>query len=364
MTITEITNFLETIAPPTLKENYDNSGLLVGNPSWECSGVICCLDALEEIVDEAISKNYNLVIAHHPIIFGGLKKLTGANYVERCVIKAIKNDIAIYAIHTNLDNILNGVNGMIAKKLGLKNVQILSQKSRLIKKLYFYTPAANASKLMNAIFDIGGGNIGNYSECSFTVNGKGTFKPNEYARPFVGEKDKRHEDEELKIEIIFPAHLQNKILHALKTNHPYEEIAYEIITLDNEHQQMGSGIVGELAEALPETDFLKKLKEIFGLHALKHTALLQKHVKKIAVCGGAGSFLIKNAIYSKSDIYISSDFKYHEYFDADKKIIIADIGHFESEQFTIDLLAQLLEEKFPNFAVLKTGINTNPVFYF
>ena len=364
MKISDITTYLETIAPPALQESYDNAGLITGRGDWECSGIICCLDTIEEVIDEAIEKNCNLVVAHHPIIFSGLKKINGKNYVERTIIKAIKNDIAIYAIHTNLDNVIEGVNGMIAEKLSLQNTTILSNKSGQLKKLYFYVPQENASQVMNALFDAGGGNIGNYSECSFSVNGKGTFKPNEKANPFSGEIGTREEANELKIEVLFPSWLESRMIAALKSNHPYEEVAYEVISIDNTHQHIGSGISGELSEAMSETEFLQKLKDIFGLKMLKHTALTGKPVKKVSVCGGAGSLLLKQAISSKSDVYITSDMKYHEFFDADSRILLADIGHYESEQFTIELLATLLEQKFPNFAVLKTGVNTNPVHYF
>lgn len=364
MTISEIINYLETIAPPALQEHYDNAGLITGHKNWQCTGAICCLDATEAVIDEAIEKQCNLVVAHHPVIFSGLKKINGKNYVERTIIKAIKNDIAVYAIHTNIDNIISGVNGMIASRLGLQNLSILSSKNNQLRKLYFYVPAEYTEKVMAALFEAGGGNIGNYSECSFTMNGKGTFKPNEQANPFSGEKRKRSTEEEQKVEMIFPAWLQYKMIETLKANHPYEEVAYEVISLDNQHQKIGSGVVGELPMALDEEIFLEKLKDVFNLKIIRHTVFTGREIKKIAVCGGAGSFLIKDAINSGSDIYITSDLKYHDFFDADGKIVLADIGHYESEQYTIELLATLLEQKFPNFAVLKTGIKTNPVHYF
>ena len=364
MKISQITSFLETIAPPALQESYDNAGLITGRGEWDCTGVICCLDAIEAVVDEAIEKKCNLVVAHHPIIFSGLKKINGKNHVERTIIKAIKNDIAIYAIHTNLDNVLDGVNGMIASKLGLQNTTVLSNKTGQLKKLYFFVPPENAQDVMSALFEAGGGNIGNYSECSFSVNGTGTFKPNEKANPFSGETGKREEADELKIEVLFPSYLESKMISSLKSSHPYEEVAYEVISIDNTHQHIGSGISGEFTEPISESRFLQKLKDTFGLKVVKHTALKGKPIKKVSVCGGAGSFLLKNAINSKSDVYITSDLKYHEFFDADGRILLCDIGHYESEQFTIELLATQLEQKFPNFAVLKTGVNTNPVHYF
>lgn len=364
MNIQQIIDYLESVAPPALQESYDNAGLITGNASWECTAVLCCLDATEAVLDEAIEKGCNLIVAHHPIVFSGLKKITGKNYVERIIIKAIKHDIAIYAIHTNLDNVLAGVNGKIAEKLGLSNVSILSPKSGHLSKLYFYVPASHATITLNALFEAGAGEIGNYSECSFRINGTGTFRPNEGANPFSGEIGKRHEDEELKIEVLYPSYLEHGIIKALKTHHPYEEVAYEVISLHNQHPLVGAGITGEWPSSLTEKEFLQKIKDIFKVPVIKHTALSGRNIKKVSICGGAGIFLLKDAINCGSDAYITGDVKYHEFFDADGKILLADIGHYESEQFTADLLANLLEQKFPNFAVLKTGVNTNPVQYF
>lgn len=364
MKIQNITSFLESFAPLSLQENYDNAGLLTGNAGWDCTGIITTLDSTEEVIMEAIEKKCNLVVAHHPIIFSGLKKITGKNYVERTVISAIKNDIAIYAIHTNLDNVLNGVNARIADKLGLINRHILSAKNNLLKKIYTYVPTAHLDKVRDALFAAGAGNIGNYSECSFNAAGEGTFRGGEGADPFVGKPGERHTEEERKLELIFEAWNEKKIINALIKSHPYEEVAYEIISLDNNYQHVGSGLTGELQEPLTEATILEKIKQAFGLSIIRHTPLTGKKVKKMALCGGAGSFLIGAAMAAGVDLYITADVKYHEFFDADKRLVIADIGHFESEQFTIDLLFDILSEKFPNFAVLKTGVKTNPVQYF
>ena len=364
MQIAEIISFLESIAPPSLQESYDNAGLLTGNPGWKCTGVIVSLDATEAVVKEAIEKKCNLIIAHHPIIFGGLKKITGRNYVEQTVIASIKNDIAIYAVHTNLDNVIHGVNNRIADQLGLINRKILQPKTGLLKKLFTFVPFEFAEKVRTAIFNAGAGSIGNYSECSFNAAGEGTFKAGEGTDPFVGEIGVRHTGNEIKIEVIFPSWLQNKLLNAMIKAHPYEEVAYDIISLDNAYQGTGSGLVGDLPAALDEVAVLQLLKDKFGVPVIRHTRLLGKMVEKLAVCGGAGSFLTKAAIAAGADFYISSDIKYHEFFDAENRLVLADIGHYESEQFTIDLLAEFLEEKFPTFAVLKTGVKTNPVQYF
>jgi dinuclear metal center YbgI/SA1388 family protein len=302
-------------------------------------------------------------VAHHPIIFSGLKKITGKNYVERAIIAAIKNDIAIYAIHTNLDNVLSGVNGKMAKLLELKNCTVLSPKPGTLKKLYTFVPASHSEQVRSAIFGAGAGNIGNYSECSFNVEGTGTFKAGEDANPFVGNKNERHHENEIRIETIFPGFLENKIVAALKAAHPYEEVAFDIVSLTNLHPGTGSGLIGELEKPADETGLLELLKKTFNCGVIRHTGLLGKPVKKVALCGGAGSFLIKNAIAAGADFYISADIKYHEFFDANGQLVIADIGHYESEQFTLDLLKEVLEQKFPTFAVLKTEVITNPVRY-
>jgi dinuclear metal center YbgI/SA1388 family protein len=364
MLIKDIINFLETIAPPSLQEDYDNAGLITGSAAWDCSGALISLDCTEEIVAEAIEKNCNLIIAHHPIVFRGLKKINGKNYVERTVIQAIKNDIAIYAIHTNLDNVLAGVNGKIAEKIGLQNIQILQQKDSQLKKLITFAPPEMADKVKEAIFKAGGGHIGKYSECSFVSTGTSTFKPNEGADPTIGAIGKRETLEEIKMEFIFQAFKEAAIIAAMKDAHDYEEVAYDIIPLGNYLSDTGAGIIGDLADSPDESTFLAKLAAAFGTKVIKHTPFIGKKVKKVAVCGGAGSFLINSAKAAGADAYVTSDIKYHEFFDADGKLLLADIGHYESEQFTIELLFDLLTDKFPNFALLKTGVNTNPVQYF
>jgi dinuclear metal center YbgI/SA1388 family protein len=364
MTIQDIIQTLTAIAPPSLQEGYDNAGLITGSPGWDCTGIITALDATEAVVQEAIEKKCNLIVAHHPIVFGGLKQITGKNYVERTVIAAIKNDIAIYAIHTNLDNVIAGVNGKIADKLGLVNRKVLQPKGGQLKKLIVFVPEAQAAPVRQAMFEAGGGHIGNYSECSFNSSGTGTFKGGAGTNPFVGEIGTQHQEPETKIEMVVPAWLAGPVVKAMLKAHPYEEVAYDMISLDNTTGLIGSGLLGELPEATTETAFLEQLQHAFGLKTLRHTPLLGKSIQKIALCGGAGSFLTKTAIAAGADAYITGDVKYHEFFDADGRLLLADIGHYESEQFTIDLLFDVLQEKFPTFAVLKTGVNTNPVLYF
>ena len=364
MQISSIINVLESFAPPAYQESYDNSGLIIGDASQKCKGILCTLDATEDVIREAIAMGCNLVVAHHPIVFSGLKKINGKNYVERAIIAAIKNEIAIYAIHTNADNVLSGVNDAIANKLGLVNRKILSPKKDLLAKLITFVPLDYLATVRQALFEAGTGNIGNYNEVSFSSEGIGTYTANEKANPFLGEKGKNHEEAERRLEVIFPIHSQRNVIKALKNAHPYEEVAYDIIPLANEHQEVGSGLIGNLPEPMTEIEILTKIKQAFGLKVIKHTQLLGNPVSKIAVCGGAGSFLIKDAIGAGADIYITADVKYHEFFDADKRIVIADIGHWESEQFTVDLLIDILSTKFPTFAILKSEVNTNSVRYF
>ena len=364
MKIKDLTQFLEQIAPPPYQESYDNAGLIVGDPNAEVTGILVCLDTLESVIDEAISLGCNIVVAHHPIVFKGLKRFTGNNYVERTVIKAIKNDIAIYAIHTNLDNVFhNGVNRKIADVLGLKNLKILAPKKQILMKLTTFIPKVNTQAVLDALYAAGAGQIGEYRNCSFRIEGVGTFKPTGEANPHIGTLNIDEEVLENRVEVIFPAFLENKILSALKIAHPYEEVAYYLHLLENTHQEVGSGMVGELETALSETDFLLLLKDKMKVGCVKYTALLNKNIKKVAVCGGAGGFLLNNAIGIGADIFITADYKYHEFFDADGKIIIADIGHYESEQFTIDLLGEIIQNKFKNMCVFLTKTNTNPVNY-
>jgi dinuclear metal center YbgI/SA1388 family protein len=362
--IKEVIQELEKIAPLAYQESYDNAGLLVGSGATEVSGVLFTLDVTEKVVEEAIEKQCNLIVAHHPLIFKGLKKLNGNNYVERTVIKAIKNEIAIYAIHTNLDHVEKGVNWKIAERLGLENVRVLAPKKNLLIKLAFFAPLNNTKFILDALFAAGAGKIGQYENCSFRTEGTGTFLPSEMAHPAIGSTGKLEEVQEHRIEVMFPAHMQMQILSALRQAHPYEEVAYYLTPLENENQEVGAGAIGELPNALDPDDFLSMLKEKMQLTVIKHTAAGGSTIKRVAVCGGAGSFLLSNAIRSQADVFITSDYKYHEYFDAENKVMICDIGHYESEVFTKDLLYTYLSGKFSNFALCLSEVNTNPVQYF
>jgi len=364
MKIEEIISAIEAFAAPELQENYDNSGVITGSSSWECTGALCALDVTLDIIEEAIQKKCNLVIVHHPIIFNGLTKITGKNYVEQVIIRALKMDIFIYAAHTNLDNVLLGVSGKMASMLGITNIKVLQPKEKVLRRLITFAPLNKAETVRQAIFAAGAGHIGKYSECSFNSKGTGTFKAEEGSDPYVGEIGKRHEEEEGKIEIVYPAYLELQVVKALMDSHPYEQVAYDIFTMDNIHNGIGAGVIGELKETISDVEFLKEIKMVFKTGVIRHTALTGRTIKKVALCGGAGSSLIKSALQQDADIFITADMKYHDFFDAGGKMVVADIGHYESEQFTIDLLHDLLVKKFPTFAVLKTGINTNPVKYF
>lgn len=364
MRISTITSFLESLAPPVLQESYDNAGLITGSGDWECTGILCSLDATEPVVEEAVRSGCNLIVAHHPIVFGGLKRLNGNNYVEKTVIAAIKKDIAIYAIHTNLDNVMEGVNGRMAQVLGLQHLQILAPKAGTLRKLFTFVPSAHAAVVRSALFAAGAGQIGRYGECSFNATGTGTFTAGPGTRPFTGEEGVPHEEAETKVEVIFPAHLEKAVIKALLDSHPYEEVAYDLVALTNVHTGIGAGIIGKLPEALPAADFLNLLRQSFHTPLIRHTAPGSRPIQKVALCGGAGSFLISNALRAGVDAFVTADLKYHEFFDANDRLLLADIGHYESEQFTIDLLQEVLEQKFPNFAVLKTKVETNPVHYY
>ena len=362
--INDVITELERFAPPMLQEEYDNSGLLVGNVNDKLKGILVSIDTTEDIVQEAIDNNLNLIISHHPIIFKGLKSLTGKNYIERTLLKAIKNDIAIYAIHTNLDAVFKGVNYQIAKKLKLKDLKILDTKNNTLLKLIVFVPNTHLNEVKEALFNAGAGNVGNYSNCSFYAEGKGSFKANENANPYVGEIGETHIEAESKLELILPSYLKSTVLSALFKIHPYEEVAFDLIPVLNNDPNTGSGMIGFLEEEMDENSFLNFLKKTMKTDCIRHTRLLGKKVAKIAFCGGSGDFLLEAAIRQNADVFISGDFKYHRFFDADNKIVIMDIGHYESEQFTIDLLVGFLTEIFSTFAVRFTEVKTNPINYF
>lgn len=362
--INEVTRCLESIAPPAYQESYDNAGLITGDPETEVTGVLVCLDSTEEVMDEALRKNCNLVVAHHPIIFKGLKKITGRNYVERTIIKAIRNNIAIYAIHTNLDNVSSGVNFKICEILELENVKVLSPQKNVLSKLVTFVPEKDTQGVLEALHEAGVGKIGAYDHCSFSIEGTGRFKPGSGASPHIGKPGEIESVNETRIEVIFPTHQWPAVQAALNKSHPYEEVAYYLTSLDNTYQEVGSGMSGTLKSPMEPQMFLKYLKEKMSLSVIRHSHLLNKKISKVAVCGGSGSFLIQKAIASKADIFVTGDLKYHEFFDHEEKIVLADIGHYESEIYTKELLRDILVKYFNTFAVDLSETVTNPVKYF
>jgi dinuclear metal center YbgI/SA1388 family protein len=363
ITVSQVASIIESFSPLGLQENYDNAGLAIGSPSTEVKGILIALDVTPEIADEAIATGCNLIIAHHPIIFNGLKRITGATLTERIVIKAIQNDIAIYAAHTNLDSVWGGVSHKMAEKLNLSNIKVLSPANNQLAKLVTFAPTSAAQKVRQALFDSGAGNIGNYDSCSYNTEGQGTFRGSESTNPFVGEKGELHFEPETRIEVIVPKPIISKVVAALKSVHPYEEVAFDIYPLENKNPKAGLGVIGSLQEPLNSDEFLQHVKTIFNCTQIKHSNIVKHQVKKIALCGGSGFSLLNNAISQNADIFITADIKYHGFFETENKILLVDIGHYESELFAIDIFYELLTKNLPTFAIRKTSLNTNPINY-
>ena len=363
MQIRELLSFFNQWAPFQLAEDYDNVGLLVGKPGTEISGILVSLDATEEVVDEAIARHCNVVVSHHPILFKGLKKLNGQNYVARCVEKAIRHNLALIAVHTNLDHIQTGVNQMIARRLGLESTRILRPLKKQLMKLEYYVPLSHHEPVLEAVHKAGAGNIGMYSGYSFSSSGKGRFFPGEGSNPFLGTPGKAEEAEEVKVELILPEHCSKSVLLALKNSHPYEEVAFFLTLVENEWQNAGAGMIGRLSDPMTQADWIAHLKVQLGVSVVKYTRPVTDLIQTVAVCGGSGFFLLGDAKAAGADVFVTADVKYHEFFDAEDQIQLMDVGHFESEQFTSSLIIEKLSIQFPNIAVLLSETKTNPVFY-
>lgn len=364
MNIREFTQYLNNLFPVALQEEFDNSGLQTGNPDDQINGILITVDVTEEIIDEALNKNANFILSHHPLFFSGLKKISTGNFVERTARKAIKNDIAIYSAHTNLDKHKDGINIRLAKKLGLQNIRVLDPVKDQLIKLAFFVPEDYAGEVRKTVFEAGAGQIGDYDQCSYNVQGQGTFRPGEGTDPFVGNKGEMHFEKEIRVETIFPSYYTHQVLAALFKAHPYEEVAYDLYPLLNENTESGLGAIGELKNSLSEKEFLQKLKEIFDIPCIRHTKFIHKPIQRIAVCGGSGSSLLEKAISANADAFVSADFKYHRFFDAENTILIADVGHYESENIAKEIFYELLTKKFHNFAIHLSEINTNPINYY
>ncbi|MDD4515021.1 Nif3-like dinuclear metal center hexameric protein [Massilibacteroides sp.] len=361
--IKDIIREIEAFAPLPLQESYDNSGVQVGDVNQQATGALLSLDITEEVIDEAIELGCNLIIAHHPLIFKPLKRLTGANYIERCVIKACRNDIVIYAAHTNLDNTKDGVNYYLANLLGLRNVRVLSPQKNVLLKFVTFVPESYADVVRNALFNAGAGNIGNYDSCSYNLKGEGTFKANEGCDPYCGTIGEIHIEPEIRIETILPVYKKTAVTRALLSVHPYEEPAFDFYPLANTWNEIGSGIVGELPEAEDEAMFLARIKELFHVGCVKHSALRNKAVREVALCGGSGAFLINDAIAYGADVFITGEAKYNDFYDVENRILLAVIGHYESELHTKDIFYNLISKKMPTFALHFSNVNSNPVKY-
>jgi dinuclear metal center YbgI/SA1388 family protein len=363
MQLKDITGCIEAYAPLSLQEDYDNSGIIIGHPESEILGALVCIDVTEAVIEEAILRKCDVIVAHHPLIFKGIRKITGQNSTERIIELAIRNNISVYAAHTNLDNAASGVNAMLSQKIGLHNCRVLEPSRGLLRKLVTFCPSENAAIVRDALFQAGAGHIGNYDNCSFNTTGNGSFRALENANPYVGEINKLHVENEIRIETVFPVYAQSKIVRALLESHPYEEVAYDIYRLENIFADAGAGMIGDLQEETDEQVFLLHIKKLIGGSTIRHTALLGRKISRVALCGGSGSFLINSAIDSGADVFLSGDIKYHDFFTTEGRILLADIGHYESEQFTKELLFTLLTKKFPNFAVLISDTLTNPIIY-
>ncbi|HOP02952.1 MAG TPA: Nif3-like dinuclear metal center hexameric protein [Tenuifilaceae bacterium] len=363
MIVREVTSILEQLAPLAYQESYDNAGLQVGSPAAEVEGILLCIDVTPEVVDEAIARRANLIISHHPLIFSGLKRITGSTYVEKALIKAIENRISIYSAHTNIDSVWNGVSMKIANLLELSNLEILDKAENQLVKLVTFAPQKNAQEVRLAMFGSGAGQIGEYDQCSYNTEGTGTFRAGEGTNPHVGLVGEAHFEPETRIEVIVPKPVLSNVIAAMQQAHPYEEVAFDVYPLLNKNPRAGIGMLGTLPTPLLEEEFLLKVKSTFSVGSVRHTNFLNKPVSRIAFCGGSGAGLISKAIAAKADVYLTGDIKYHQFFDADGKILLADIGHFESEQYTVDIFYDLLTKKIANFAVLKSNVSTNPVNY-
>jgi dinuclear metal center YbgI/SA1388 family protein len=364
MKLKEITGILESFIPLEYQEHYDNSGLAAGDPEMEVKSALLCIDVTLPVINEAIANGANLIISHHPVIFSPLKQLSGKNYTERILLKSIRNNIALYSAHTNLDNIWKGVNHKICEKLGLEDIKILLPQQNSLKKLVTFVPHSHADVVRNALFAAGAGHIGKYDSCSYNIEGQGSFRALEGSTPFAGEIGSLHYEQEIRLETIFQAPKKTAVLKALMQSHPYEEVAFDIYAVEQKYDQAGSGMIGTLGQPMNETDLFKKIKEVFGSSHLRHSKLLGNPLEKIAVCGGSGSFLIPHAISAGADLFLTGELKYHQFFDADNQIVLADIGHFESEKFTIEIFYDILRKNLPNFAVHFSTINTSPIYYF
>jgi dinuclear metal center YbgI/SA1388 family protein len=363
MKLSELCSYLDSAVPLSFQESYDNSGLQVGLPESEIGSALIVLDVTEQVIDEAIAGKHNLIISHHPLIFNGIKKISGRTYTERILYKAIKNDVAVYSSHTNLDIFTNSVSRKMAEKLNLQKIKALAPLEKMLLKLVVYIPESHLDKVTAAIFEAGAGVIGNYDRCGFSTPGTGSFRGNEVSIPYAGEKGRIHIEREIRFETVLFSYMREKVIKALIDAHPYEEVAYDIFMLENKNVDLGLGCTGELNSEMDEMDFLKLVSSVFDSKGIRFSRPTGKPVKKVALCGGSGASLLNEAIASEADAFITADIRYHSFFDADNRILFVDAGHFESEKFATEILKDLIIKKFPKFAVRFSETNTNPINY-
>ncbi len=363
MIVSQIVDYLEDLFPPSIQEEYDNCGLLIGNKLDNVDAALVCLEITPDVIEEAKKSGCQMIISHHPLIFNGLKRLTGQNDTQRMVEDAIISRLNIYALHTNLDNSAQGLNQDLCRRLGVVNPTVLQPKSSMLRKLVTFCPISHAERVRQSLFDAGAGKIGNYDSCSFTSDGTGTFRPLDEANPFVGVRGELHSEPEVKIEAIYPSYLELGILKSLFAAHPYEEVAYDILLLGNVAPYAGSGMIGTLEQPTIARQFLQMIKEKLSIHCLRYSGNDSRMIKKVALCGGAGNFLIPDALKAGADLFLTGDLKYHDFFVGEQHMVLADIGHYESEQYSINLIIDCLNRKFPTFAALKTNVITNPILY-
>ena len=362
MTVGDLCGWLEQRAPLRFQEDYDNSGLLVGQRSWTVTGVLCCLDADEAVVHEAVARGCNVVLSHHPIVFKGLKRLTGATAVERTVALALKHNVALYAGHTNWDSIQGGVSFSLAQRLGLVAPRIMMPRGGELLNLVVYVPAEHASPVAEAAFGAGAGRIGAYDECHFSGSGTGTFRPLDGAQPFVGQIGVREVADEHRLEFVLPKHRKSAVQQAVWAAHPYEEVAHSWISLDNSWSEVGYGAVGNLPEPIRLGDFLAVCAAQLGAESVRYsTSSLDRIVQRIAVCGGSGAEFAGAAAAAGADAYVTGDLKYHGFQDPPGGLVLVDVGHGESERPFIDDWAELIRSEFVTFAVLISETDNRPV---
>ena len=364
MIVQELLKTLEQWAPTAYAEDFDNVGLLIGNSQSKCSGVMITLDCTEAVINEAIADNCNVIISFHPILFSGLKKITGANYVERVAIKAIEHKISIIALHTRLDNHPDGVSNILCKRLKIKKSQVLIPKKDNLKKLVVYVPENYTEAILESLHKAGAGNLENYKECSFLLEGTGRFMGIDKSNPHIGKPSEKISLKEIQINVVFESHLYHDIQKALREAHPYETIAYEVYSLINSFSEVGMGRIGSLKKEMDLSSFLNFVKKQLNSKVIRHSPPTNKLIKKVAVLGGSGSFAIEDAKRQGADAFITADLKYHQFYQGEKSLLLVDVGHYESEQYIKNLIFDYLTEKLPSFAFVLSRTKTNPVNYF